>query len=82
MPVISSRSGVLAVATAKAMNPEPPRDARTRSRKTEMLKSFLTAALLGLILPAQTQAGERPNIVFILADDLGCQRSMVSHHLQ
>ena len=36
-----------------------------------MLKTILTAVLIGLILFTQSQAAERPNMAFILAADLG-----------
>ena len=36
-----------------------------------MLKTILTAVLIGLILLTQSQAAERPNMAFILAADLG-----------
>ncbi len=38
-----------------------------------MFKTILTAALFGLILPTQSQAADRPNIVFIYSDDHSLQ---------
>ena len=38
-----------------------------------MRTTLLTAALLGLIFPTQTQAADRPNIVFIYSDDHSLQ---------
>ena len=38
-----------------------------------MLKSILTAALLGLPLATQSHAADRPNIVFIYSDDHSLQ---------
>ena len=38
-----------------------------------MLKTILTAALLGLTFPTQSPAADRPNIVFIFSDDHSLQ---------